>query len=177
MNFHPYSKESQLQGHQKPNDTPKFHERRYNRRRRKPKTDKAATYHHGRKVPHWKQRGAISKNERAEALRQWGENCVVCHKPYEELHHVKEKGFGVGGRGKWRNLVPLCVAHHRGTYGVHGHKGTHLAKQFEDERRERFGHLFYADEYDLWMKGLIENPDPELFEKYMREIEKGCADD
>ena len=166
MTFSPYSKEFQLRGHQKEKDTPNFKERKYNRRRRKPK-EKGVTYHHNRKVPHWKQRGAIHKNERAEALRRYGEHCYICGRPHPEMHHIKEKGYGTGGRGKWRNLIPLCYEHHRGTYGVHGSKGNGLGERLEQLAIDQFGEWYWADEYDLWMAGHIENPTQELFEKFM----------
>ncbi len=166
--FMPYSKEQQLKGHQKPKDTPKFKNQRHNRRRRKPKADKACTYHHKRKIPHWKQRGAIHKNERAEALRRYGEWCWVCGNPKVEMHHIKGKGYGAGGRGKFRNLIPLCAAHHRGENGVEGKNGAELAQKIWNNHLEMYGPHFFKDEYDLFMEGLIENPSPDLFEKFMK---------
>ena len=50
--------------------------------------------------------------------------CVACrriHGPHVpgpvELHHYRSGGWG---RGDYRTLIPLCVEHHRGKFGVHG---------------------------------------------------------
>jgi hypothetical protein len=50
--------------------------------------------------------------------------CVAClfiHGPHEpgpvELHHLRTGGWG---KGDYMTLIPLCVEHHRGRFGVHG---------------------------------------------------------
>ena len=50
--------------------------------------------------------------------------CLACkriHGSHEagsvELHHLRTGGWG---KGSYLTLIPLCVEHHRGKFGVHG---------------------------------------------------------
>lgn len=50
--------------------------------------------------------------------------CMACrriHGPHVpgpvELHHLRTGGWG---KGDYLTLIPLCVEHHRGRFGVHG---------------------------------------------------------
>ena len=52
--------------------------------------------------------------------------CVVCrriHGPHDpgpvELHHPRA-GTGAGRRASHWEVIPVCVAHHRGSTGLHG---------------------------------------------------------
>lgn len=51
--------------------------------------------------------------------------CAVCWRlhgmaqPQVELHHPRT-GVGMGQRSAHKDVIPLCVEHHRGQSGVHG---------------------------------------------------------
>ena len=56
------------------------------------------------------------------ALAELG--CMACrriHGPHApgpvELHHYRAGGWG---KGDYTTLIPLCVEHHRGRFGIHG---------------------------------------------------------
>lgn len=171
LGFHPYSKSKQLGGSQKEKDTPKFKVQKP-RKKKKQKVNKNIEMFHNRKIPHWKQRGAVKTKAANETLRFYGEFCAVCGNPNYALHHVMHKGFGIGGRGVWRNLVPLCELHHTGAEGVHT---IPTFDQFWKDKHEKlFGPHYYKDCWDLWMDGLIENPTEELHEKFMLLEEERC---
>ena len=169
MGFSPYSKEYQLRGHQKEKETPKFKPQRHKKKPKQPKVNKNIEYFHGRRIPHRKQRGAVTTKQANEALRHYGEYCYRCGSPEYHLHHVKHKGFGIGGRGVWRNLIPLCVHCHIGKGGVHD--DAEFDEQLKQMHEEKFGPRYFQDAYDLWMDGLIESPTEELYERYMQQEE------
>lgn len=165
-----YSKAEQLKGHQKEKDTPKFKVQKP-RKKRKPKENKNIEMFQNRKIPYWKQRGRVTTKEANKALSYYGECCYFCNSPHYALHHVVHKGFGIGGRGVWTNLIPLCQLHHTGKLGPHTilEVDEHLKQLHE----KQFGPHFFKDMWDLWMDGLIENPTDELYEKFMKgELER-----
>lgn len=127
---------------------------------------------HNRRIPHWKQRGKFSSNTENDIRRMWGEHCFICGNPYYSIHHVREKGFGKGGRGVRTNGLPLCVLHHTDqNTGVHHDR--ELYNRITEMFISKFGEHYYKDEYDLWMENRIENPTDELYEKFMeKELEK-----
>ena len=50
------------------------------------------------------------------------EHCIVCGKPYPQIHHIF---FGTANRklsDKYGYVVPLCADHHTGDNGVHFNK-------------------------------------------------------
>lgn len=56
------------------------------------------------------------------ALAELG--CMVCRRLFPgiepgpvELHHLRANGWG---KGDYKTLIPLCIAHHRGNNGLHG---------------------------------------------------------
>jgi 5-methylcytosine-specific restriction endonuclease McrA len=152
-----------------------YMKKRPKKKKRKPKKNTNVEMFHNRRIPHWKKRGEVPRKEANEALRHYDEYCAVCGNPNYSLHHIVHKGYGIGGRGVWRNLVPLCITHHTGEKGVHT-----IAKYdqyWKDRHKELFGEYYYCDRWDLWMKGLIENPTEELYERFMKEQEaKGSGE-
>jgi len=85
----------------------------------------------GRTIPSAKQRGAVSKKEYARAIEAFGDSCVYCGSPYIEMHHVKFRSQG--GRGKYRNLIPLCKTHHN-----RAHTDREFSEMLRDSREKRF---------------------------------------
>lgn len=170
MSFSPYSKEYQLRGHQKEKDKPNFKQQRHKKKPKRPKVNKDIEYFHGRKIPHRKKRGAVTTKQANEALRRYGEYCYRCGSPNYQLHHVKHKGFGISGRGVWRNLIPLCMECHIGKGGVHD--DAEFDQQLQRMHEAKYGPRYYQDMWDLWMDRLIESPTEELFERYMEKEEE-----
>jgi len=119
----------------------------------------------GRTIPSAKTRGQISKREYERMVEEFGSVCIVCCSPYIEAHHIRFRSQG--GRGKWRNLAPLCKKHH-----MKAHSDRKFADWLREEREKRFGSWYWADEYDLFKAGLIPNTTKEAFEKYMEMEEK-----
>jgi 5-methylcytosine-specific restriction endonuclease McrA len=124
------------------------------------KRKKKLEVYKGRTIPSAKTRGQISKREYERMIEEFGSVCIICGNPYIEAHHVKFRSSG--GRGKWRNLVPLCKEHH-----MKAHSDRKFADWLREEREKRFGPWYWADEYDLFKAGLIPNTTKEAFEKYM----------
>lgn len=118
-----------------------------------------------RKAPSTKTRGSISKTEYNRMIEAFGCHCVICGDPRIEAHHVRFRSQG--GRGKWRNLAPLCKIHHQ-----LAHQDRDFADWLRKEREVRYGSWYWADEYDLFQAGLIPNTTKEAFEKFMREEER-----
>ncbi|ALY08113.1 putative HNH endonuclease [Bacillus phage vB_BhaS-171] len=167
--YRPYSKAQQLG--QKEKDTPKIHNRkRYPDKKKKKRNPLKPEVVKGRVIPTKKKRGAITKKEYNEALRQHGETCYFCGSPHIEMHHVIPKGHSKtrNGRGTWRNLRPLCTEHHRGEDGVHGKNGAKRMKELQELHERLHGENYYKDRYDLFKEGLIPTPTIEAYEKFMK---------
>ncbi|MEE3895345.1 HNH endonuclease [Priestia megaterium] len=143
------------------------------KKNKKPKKNTNVTMYHNRKIPHWKQRGEVPRKQGNEALRHYGEYCAVCGNPEFQLHHIVHKGYGIGGRGRWRNLVPLCLFHHTGEKGVHTIAA--FDQYWKDLHEKKFGPHYYKDQWDLWMEGLISSPTETLFERFMQSEEERLA--
>ncbi|WP_375709690.1 HNH endonuclease [Geobacillus subterraneus] len=97
----------------------------------------------------------------------------MCGDPRIEAHHVRFRSQG--GRGKWRNLAPLCHCCHQAV-----HQNRALAERLMAVREDMFGKWYWADEYDLYENGLIKEPLKENFEDFMRregneEVVRHCA--
>ena len=103
----------------------------------------------------------ITKQEYQKALDYFGDSCTICGVIPIEMHHVVFRSQG--GRGGYRNLMPLCKHHHN---------KAHAQKAFADvlraEREEAFGKHFYCDRFDLFEHGLIDDPNEKAFEEFMR---------
>ena len=158
MDFHPYTKEMQLQ--KKP---------RVKEKRPRKKKGKLEIYK-GRTIPSAKQRGAVSKKEYARAIEAFGDSCVYCGNPYIEMHHVRFRSQG--GRGKYRNLMPLCKEHHN-----RAHTDREFSEMLRDIREKKYGPWYWADKYDLFKAGLIPNTTDAEFEKFMKLEEERCRGD
>ena len=162
--FSPYSKAHQLKGNKKQKDKPKFKERRY---KKKPKRKKKVEMHKGRVIPHRKKRSSISEKEYIKALEKYNGSCAESGSNVIEMHHVIFRSQG--GRGAFRNLVPLSLIFH---------KRCHNDREYADKWRiiheQKYGPHFMKDKYDIWKEGYIENPTEELFEKFMKSEEERC---
>ncbi len=157
--FLPYSKETQLKGHQRQKPTPKIQNRKRNRKKKN--QQKTAEFYKGVKIPHRKVRGRILKKDYVKATKIWGECCTECGKSQIEMHHVMYKSQG--GRGYYTNLHPLCKTHH---------DLAHRSSDFRDKLRQlhekAFGKHYYFDRYDAWKSGFISSPEQEKFEEWMK---------
>lgn len=158
LNFKPYSKADQLRGHQKPKDKPKPKERRYKKKKKKLETFK------GRTIPPARARGNISKKEYEKAVEAFGTACVYCGDPYIEMHHIRFRSQQ--GRGNYRNLIPLCKNHHN-----KAHQNREFADHLREQRIEQFGEWYWADKYDLFKAGLINNTTDGAYENFFLEGE------
>lgn len=119
--------------------------------------------------PKRKNRTEIKPRDRQLALDYWDNGCIYCQSPNVALHHVKYRS-GMG-TGRWRNLVPLCQTHHD---KVHDDKT--IRKSLEMLLEQRFGKLYWADEWDLWDKGLIDHPTVGEYEKYFEGVRENGKD-
>lgn len=85
----------------------------------------------------------MKKAELEHKARLAGLGCMVCvrlHGPHDpgpvELHHLRTGGWG---KGDYRTLIPLCVAHHRGKLGVHGLGTKGFAKHYGFDQQDLLG--------------------------------------
>ena len=162
MEWHPYSKETQLRGHQKPKATPKYKEKR-------PRKKKNPHLYRGRIIPSRKERTAISKEDYNRMIEEFGDYCMTCgHTPISAHHLVFRSSIGTGN---WRNLAPLCEKCH-----TKAHKDRAFADYLRDMRAERFGPRFGQDKYSLFKEGLINNTTDEAYERFFKKEEKRIAE-
>lgn len=61
-----------------------------------------------------------------KSIIQRTKECYFCKSPYVEDHHIIYGNARRQLSEKYGLKVWLCVAHHRGTYGVHGREGHQL---------------------------------------------------
>lgn len=131
------------------------------RPKKKPKTKKKLELFKGREIPVSKKRSAISKKDYEQAVEAHGAVCVECTNPYVEMHHAKFRSQQ--GRGRYRNLIPLCKDCHS-----RAHTEFAFAEKWREWLADRYGPLYWADKYDLFKMGLIPNTTDESFEEFMR---------
>jgi hypothetical protein len=112
-----------------------------------------------------KKRNEISKQEYQRAVEEFGDCCVLCKRHPIEMHHVRFRS--PGGRGTFRNLMPLCKKHH-----VMAHTSRPLADQLRADREQKYGKWYGADRHDLYMHGLIKDITFESFENFMLREER-----
>lgn len=106
-------------------------------------------------------RTKISPKEAERAKSKFGSYCHFCGKRDIQLHHIiYAKQLG---KGKWRNLLPVCLEHHTAI-----HESPRIGNRIKEQRKHDFGNHYWCDEWDLWEEGLIENPTVKEFEKYMQ---------
>lgn len=67
--------------------------------------------------------------------------CKVCGSPYVELHHIVYRSENKNLENYKLNFVYLCQEHHRGTYGVHGSKGSGLNRKLKLEFQNKLEEL------------------------------------
>lgn len=127
-----------------------------NREKRKRKKYK------GRIIPSKRQRGKVSKKDYNKAIEVNGPYCLECGSPNIEIHHVRSRSQG--GRGTWRNLIPLCPEHHRGKSGVHQNREMML--KYQKRQENLYGKYYYCDKWDLFKAGLIPNTTDRAFEEF-----------
>lgn len=68
--------------------------------------------------------------------------CKECGNPYTESHHVVFRSEVKPLEHCKLNLVDLCIEHHKGTYGVHGSKGSKLNRKLKLELQNKLEFLF-----------------------------------
>lgn len=114
------------------------------------------------KIPSKKVRGTYTEAEYQKAINVYGIHCLDprCGRFAQEMHHAYFRSGG--GRGTWRNAVPLCTEHH-----IMCHKEREYADYWRDYLEKLYGEHYYKDMYDLWMEGLIEEPSKSEFEAFM----------
>lgn len=93
-----------------------------------------------------------------------GKKCAQCGNPNIEYHHAKFRSASAqgSGRGVWRNGIPLCKSHHDLC-----HDDYLYAQKWRDLLRSLYGEYYYMDKWDLWLAGLIEDPNEKEFEAFM----------
>lgn len=120
----------------------------------------------GLKPPKRSIRNDFTEAEKKKIIKAFGGHCCAeCGNPNIEYHHAKfRSASSVGsGRGVWRNGVPLCNFHHRMCHDNHFY-----AQKWRDLLRGIHGKYYYMDRWDLWLSGLIEDPNVKDFEDFMQ---------
>lgn len=146
----------------------------YNRKTPKPKKKKApkkksviSAARQGIKPPSARVRNSFTNDQYQMAIDSFGRTCndPTCAMPASEMHHITFRSGG--GRGVWRNAVPLCVSHHDLC-----HKSGRYANMWREARAAQYGKHYYKDKWDLWLGGLIADPEEYLFIEFMRNEER-----
>lgn len=119
---------------------------------------------HKRRKPKQWQRNHITKEEYRNTLDYFGDSCTICNNQPVELHHLVFRSQG--GRGVYRNLMPLCKGHH-----MLAHESRGYADYLREMRQEAHGEHYYKDMYDLHDAGLIEEPTQRHYEEFMKSEE------
>lgn len=78
------------------------------------------------------------------------EHCFICGVNNVEIHHTM---FGKNRKKATEDglVVPLCVEHHKGTYGVHGIKGHEL-----DIKIKKISEIKWCEYYDKTIEEWVE---------------------
>ena len=111
-----------------------------------------------RKQPKAQERNRITPKEYNKAVEAWGDSCF-CGNPYTEMHHITYRSKG--GRGVFRNLIPLCKIHHE-----QAHKDDSFRRNLEIQRKRVVGDYYWCDKYDLYNEGLIDEPTENKLERF-----------
>lgn len=79
------------------------------------------------------------------------DHCYICGSSYPQVHHIMN-GANKTKSEKYGLLVPLCMNHHTGMFGVHTHPDLMLEMRRIGQRKfeELHGH-------DLWMEEFGKN--------------------
>lgn len=115
-----------------------------------------------RKKPKQKDRTRIKAKDYNKAIEVFGDICF-CGNPRVELHHIKFRSDN--GKGKWRNLIPLCKIHH-----TLAHTDNQYRRHLEIQRMRMFGEFYWCDEHDLYEKGIISEPTEKEMEAYFEKV-------
>jgi hypothetical protein len=168
--FNPYSKSQQLKSHQKQNDTPKYKERRYNRKK---KQTKKVDYK-GVNIPSRHARSEFTDKHKKQIIEYFGGEweCAACQDLSITFHHIQFRSCAKGlGRNNPRNGVPLCHVHHDMCHKHNDH--IEYAQSWRDRQIGIWGPDYYKDAYDIWKEHKIERPTEELMNRYFeRERER-----
>lgn len=122
---------------------------------------------HKRKAPKRGKRGQIDNKEYNKVIDNHGYKCWVCGSTAIEMHHVVFRSQG--GRGVYRNLIPLCNEHHK-----QAHRNPAINDSYKNKLRDMYGPYFYYDEHDLWLDALIQEPTKEHLEKFFEGDRSGA---
>lgn len=114
------------------------------------------------KIPTRKVRGSYTEAEYQKAIRVYGTYCLdrSCGRFASEMHHAMFRSSG--GRGVWRNAIPLCTEHH-----IKCHREREYADMWREFLENLYGKHYFKDMYDLWVEDLIPEPKKDLFEAFM----------
>ena len=76
------------------------------------------------------------------------EHCYICGAPYPQIHHIMNK-YDKERSEKWGLLVPLCMTHHTGMFGVHTHPDLMLEMRKTGQKKfeELYGHDKWMEEF------------------------------
>lgn len=121
----------------------------------------------GKTRPKASQRGRITPHEYYMSLEMHRRadghyGCYSCGSEQVEMHHVVFRSQG--GRGVWRNLVPLCKEHHN-----KAHSDRKYSDALRSAFRKMYGEHHYKDEWDLFDERLIDEPTKECYEAFYYE--------
>ncbi|GLY11380.1 hypothetical protein [Pseudobacillus badius] len=161
--FSPYSKEMQLQGHQKDKDAPPYKMRKGNRKKRQSKK----VDYKGVPIPSRGKRSEFTDKHRKQIIEYFGGDwsCAECGYHAVSFHHIQFRTAANGlGRNNPRNGVPLCDRCHRRCHVEDGH--MEYAQMWRDRQIAIWGPDYYKDAIDLWKEGKIERPTEELMDRY-----------
>ena len=76
------------------------------------------------------------------------EHCYICGSPNVQIHHI----FAGSRRKKsdeWKLIVPLCMTHHTGMFGVHNdpEKMNRMKQAGQRRFEELYGHDKFMQEF------------------------------
>lgn len=137
----------------------------YGEKREKKKKAPEKVKREGTKLPSRSSRNEFTEAEKRKIDKAFGgAKCAQCGNPYIEYHHAKFRSPSAqgSGRGVWRNGVPLCKPHHDLC-----HESRSYAEKWRALLKSLYGKYYYMDKYDLWLAGLIEEPENNFFEEFM----------
>lgn len=120
--------------------------------------------------PKRKERGRITKAQYQLALDWFGDTCSYCNGYPVEMHHIHLRSLG--GRGNYRNLIPLCKEHHD-----MAHSSREFNDSLKEDRVEVYGKHYYMDAHDLYFEGLIDEPTAFKFDEFMDKQERSIKND
>lgn len=137
MDFSPYSKATQLRGHQKEKEKPLF-------KQQKPQHKKPKKQYTGEKNyrPSMKTRKKFSGEVKRQACELFDYRCASCgSNQLHDPHHIRRKSDG--GKGVLTNCLPVCRPCHD-----HIHKHPEIEMKWKRWAKEKYGFDYWMDKWD-----------------------------